>query len=359
MDGHAHAPEVEHALARTPGVEASRLVLREYASARPLRECFARESFPLPEPGPGQLLLRTHLLSIDICAHTRMQADAGPADRLDLGEVMPCATVSQVVASRHRGFREGEYVLAHSGWQTHEVVDASEIRRKLYPNVAPVATALGIYGLYGYIAWSAVREVCQPKAGDTAVVAAAAGPIGATVCQLLQARQARVVAVTSGEEKCAHVRRSFDPAVVLDRDAPGFEDALRAACPDGVDIFVENVDGRCIDPVLPLLNRFARVPLCGALDVEWDGSAGDRLPVFLNAMLERQLQVRPFTSRDITRLHPQYLADPQFISELGALLRSGQLRWHEEVMEGLDALPQALERLVRGENLGKLLVRLD
>jgi NADPH-dependent curcumin reductase CurA len=335
-----------------------RLVLVDRSPSRAIADCFRRETYGLPVLKPCQLLLRTHLASIDICARGRMCGNGD--DRLELGEVMPCATVSRVQASRHPAFRVGDFVLAQSGWQTHEVVDGDQVVRKLYPKVAPVGTALGIYGLYGYIAWEAVREVCRPARGQTAVVAAAAGPIGATAAQLLQAAGVRVVAVTSGEKKCAHVRDTFAPAAVLDREASDFQGQLRAACPDGVDILVENVDLRCLDPVMPLLNVGARIPLCGLIEDERMAAAQvDRLPGFLNAILERQLQVQAFTRRDLGRLHSHILADPHFMSEIGLLLRNGQLRWHEELLTGLEALPEGLERLVRGDNLGKVLVQLD
>jgi NADPH-dependent curcumin reductase CurA len=156
------------------------------------------------------------------------------------------------------------------------------------------------------------------------------------------------------------VRQTFAPAAVLDREARDFEAQLRAACPDGVDILVENVDLRCLDPVMPLLNVGARIPLCGLIEDERMAAAqADRLPGFLNAILERQLQVQAFTRRDLGRMHSHILAEPQFMSEIGLLLRKGQLRWHEELLMGLEGLPEGLERLVRGENLGKVLVQLD
>lgn len=341
-----------------PAASGLRLALAIRPPDHAITECFTRESYELAAPGPRELLLRTHLASIDICAHGRMRGEG--EDRLEIGGVIPCATVSRVEASRHPAFRTGDYVLAHSGWQTHEVVDGDRITRKLYPKAAPVGTALGIYGLYGYIAWEAVRNVCQPVPGETAVVAAAAGPIGATISQLLQVAGARVVAISSGEGKCAHIRDSWGPAVVLDRESPDFQAQLHAACPDGVDIFVENVDWRCVDFVLPLLNRGARIPISDLIEDErLLAGPRDRLPGFLQAILERQLQVRAFTQRDLGRLNSYILGDPDFMSEIGRLLREGQLRWHEEVMIGLEAMPQALERLVRGENLGKLLVQLD
>ena len=341
-----------------PAMVGTRLALVVRPPGHAIINCFEREPYDLAAPGPRELLLRTHLASIDICAHGRMHEDG--EERLDIGGVMPCATVSRVEVSHHPAFRIGDYVLANSGWQTHEVVNGDKVTRKLYPRVAPVGSVLGIYGLYGYIAWEAVREVCRPAPGQTAVVAAAAGPIGATAAQLLQAGGARVVAISSGERKCAHVRQTFAPAAVLDRDAPDFEEQLRTACPAGVDIFVENVDGRCLDVVMPLLNAGARIPMCGLIEDERMTAANsDRLPKFLNAILERQLEVRAFTRRDLTRLNAHILGDPDFMSEIGLLLRNGQLRWHEEVMAGLDALPLALDRLVRGENLGKLLVQLD
>lgn len=337
-----------------------RMVLARRPSGHDITECFRRERTPLPALQSGQILLRTHLLSIDICAHARMQADAPADDRLMPGQVMPCATVSQVEQSRHPAFRTGDHVLSYSGWQTREVVDGHRIKRKLYPAVAPLGSALGVYGLHGYIAWLAVREACRPRAGQTAVVAAAAGPIGATACQLLQDRGVRVVAVTRGASKCAHVRAHFAPAAVLDIEDPGFAAALAGACPDGIDILIEHADGRCLDAALPLFNEGARLPLCRTMDSHCrDDHRGDRLPAFLTAVMERRLEVRPFTDRALAGLRAKHLADPEFISEMGVLLRSGRLRWAEDVMDGLDALPHALARLVRRENVGKLLVRLD
>ena len=336
----------------------TRVVLAHRPVGRDIADCFRVERMPLRLPRNGQLLLKTELVSIDICAVSRMHEDAPDGDILPLGQVMPCSTVSRVVASRHAGFKAGDQVLAHTGWQSHQVVDATTIRRKLYPGVAPVSTALGIYGMYGFIAWSAVREACQPRPGETMVLAAASGPIGATAGQLAQMRGARIVAVTSGEEKCRHVREKYGFAVALDRHADDFADRLRAACPDGVDIFLESVHGHCIDTVMPLLNDGARLPLCGMMEGElWPEPANDRLPAFLNAILMRRLVVRSFTHRDVTRLHPQFLVDPGFISDMGALLRGERLRWHEEYVNGLEQAPHALARLARGDNLGKLIVR--
>lgn len=336
----------------------TRIVLAHRPQDRDIADCFRIERMPLRLPKNGQLLLKTELVSIDICAASRMHEDAPDSDILAIGQVMPCSTVSRVVASRHAGFKAGDQVLAHTGWQSHQVVDATTIRRKLYPGVAPVSTALGIYGMYGFIAWSAVREACEPRPGETMVLAAASGPIGATAGQLAQMRGARIVAVTSSEEKCRHVRETYGFPVVLDRHADDFAERLRNACPDGVDIFMESVHGHCIDTVMPLLNDGARMPLCGMMEGElWPEPASDRLPLFLNAILMRRLVVRSFTHRDVTRLHPQFLVDPGFISDMGALLRSDRLHWQEEYVEGLDQAPAALSRLVRGDNLGKLIVR--
>ncbi|SDQ29645.1 hypothetical protein SAMN05428982_0513 [Pseudoxanthomonas sp. CF385] len=353
---HAHAPAPPPRSAATPCN--TRVVLAQRPVGRDIADCFRIERMPLRLPKNGQLLLKTELVSIDICAASRMLEDAPDGDILALGQVMPCSTVSRVVASRHAGFKAGDQVLAHTGWQSHQVVDATSIRRKLYPGVAPVSTALGIYGMYGFIAWSAVREACEPRPGETMVVAAASGPIGATAGQLAQMRGARIVAVTSSEEKCRHVRETYGFPVALDRHADDFPEQLRRACPDGVDVFLESVHGHCIDTVMPLLNDGARMPLCGMMEGElWPEPASDRLPAFLNAILLRRLLVRSFTHRDVTRLHPQFLVDPGFMSEMGALLRSDHLRWQEEYVEGLEQAPLALSRLVRGDNLGKLIVR--
>ena len=324
-----------------------------------LARCFRADEAWLPAPGEGEVLLRNDWLSIDICARGRMDPDPADGDGIALGEVMPCATVASVHASRHPAFRSGDVVLAHSGWQTHAMVHGSQLKRKLHANVAPATTALGVYGLYGFIAWSAIEETGRPRAGDTMVVAGAAGPIGATAGQLAKAAGARVVGVTSGARKCAHVVGRYGFDVAVDRLSPDFADTLRATCPDGIDIFLESVHGESIDIALPLLNDDARMPLCGIMEGSaWPLAQGDRLPAFLNAILVRRLEVRSFTRRDITRLHPQFLVDPAFLSAIGRSLREGTLRYDEDVVDGLEQAPAALARLVRGDNFGKLLVRL-
>ena len=356
---HAARPLPSPAEGPVVAERARRLVLDRHPGADDVADCFRLEAAPLAAPAEGEVLLRNLWLSVDICARGRMDPDPPDGDRVAIGEAMPCATVARVEASRHPAFRAGDVVLAHSGWQTHACVHGSQLKRKLHASVAPVTTALGVYGLYGFIAYSAITETCRPQPGETMVVAAATGPIGATAGQLAKAAGARVVGVTSGAAKCRHAtgRLGFDVAV--DRLSPEFADALRAACPDGVDIFLESVHGESVDTVLPLLNPFARMPLCGVMEGSaWPAAAADRLPAFLNAILLQRLEVRPFTLRDIARLHPQFLVDPAFLSDIGRRLREGSLRYDEEVVDGLEQAPAALARLVRGENFGKLLVRL-
>ena len=357
--GSAIATRRNTAHSKTVGPRLRRLVFARHPRSEALAECFRMEEAPLPAPAEGEVLLRNLWLSIDICARGRMDPDPPDGDRVELGGVMPCASVARVEASRHPAFREGDVVLAHTGWQSHALVHGRELRRKLHANVAPPTTALGVHGLYGFIAHSAIRDTCRPQPGETMVVAAATGPIGATAGQLAKAAGARVVGVTSGAAKCRHAlqRLGFDAAV--DRLAPDFAAQLRAACPAGVDIFLESVHGESIDTVLPLLRDFARMPLCGIMQGSaWPPSPADRLPDFLNAILFRRIEVRSFTQRDIAQLHPQFIVEPEFVSDIGRRLHTGSLAYDEDVIDGLEQAPAALQRLVRGDNLGKLLVRL-
>ncbi len=341
-------------------VSNTRIVLAGRPAGDPSIADFRIEQAAAPSPGTGEVLLRTRMVSIDASARVRATGTSVLGERMDLGEVVRCSTVSQVVRSRHPAFRTGDVVLAHSGWQDYDVVHGSLLKRKLYERVAPWSTALGVYGAYGYVAWSAMTRTTPPRAGQTMLVGSATGPTGATAGQLAKLRGARVVGVTSSAEKCRWLLEEarFDAAV--DSRQPGFEDALRAACPDGVDLFMPGMDYRVFDAALPLLNPGARMPVWGMSmyqPPEASGLSHDRLAALLTAIVSRHVEVRGFTSHGVTPLVPELICDPDFIADMGMLMRSGRLRYREEFVDGLENAPAALERLLRGENFGKLIVR--
>ncbi|KLI99962.1 NADP-dependent oxidoreductase [Luteimonas sp. FCS-9] len=333
----------------------TRIVLASRPTGAPTVDNFRVERAPLPAPRNGQVLLRNRWLSLDPYMRGRMNAGRSYAAPVEIGEVMDGGTVSEVVESLHPAWSPGDLVLAHAGWQTHAVVDGEGLRRKLDPGGPAPSLALGVYGMPGFTAYAGLREIGKPAHGETLVVAAASGPVGATVGQIAKLQGARVVGIAGGPDKVAHVRDELGFDVALDHRADDFAAQLQAACPDGIDVYFENVGGKVLDAVLPLLNDFARVPVCG-LVAHYNDSAPppgpDRLSQLMSLILTRHLTVRGFIQRDFIALYPE------FLREMGAWLRDGRIRWREDVVEGLENAPEAFIGMLEGRNFGKLVVKL-
>ncbi|WP_101927202.1 MULTISPECIES: NADP-dependent oxidoreductase [Luteimonas] len=333
----------------------TRIVLAARPRGAPTDTDFRREQVPLASPRNGQVLLRNRWLSLDPYMRGRMNAGRSYAAPIEVGDVMDGATVSEVVESLHPAWSPGDLVLAHAGWQTHAVVDGEALRRKLDPDGVPLSTALGVYGMPGFTAYAGLREIGKPQHGETLVVAAASGPVGATVGQIARQAGARVVGIAGGAEKVAHVRDDLGFDVALDHRADDFAAQLAAACPDGIDVYFENVGGKVFDAVLPLLNDFARIPVCGLVAHYNDTAppAGpDRVPQLMGLILSRHLTVRGFIQHDFIQLYPE------FLREMGRWLQDGRIRYREDVIDGLDNAPAGLIGLLQGRNFGKLLVRI-
>lgn len=333
----------------------TRIVLASRPDGAPTPADFRVEHAPLPTPRNGQVLLRNRWLSLDPYMRGRMNAGRSYAAPVELGEVMDGGTVSEVVQSLHPAWSPGDLVLAHAGWQTHAVVDGESLRRKLDPAGLPVQTALGVHGMPGFTAYAGLREIGRPQHGETVVVAAASGPVGATVGQIAKLQGARVVGIAGGPDKVSHVRDDLGFDVALDHRADDFAGRLAAACPDGIDVYFENVGGAVFDAVLPLLNDFARIPVCG-LVAHYNDTAPrngpDRVPQLMSLILTRHLTVRGFIQRDFIALYPE------FVREMGQWLREGRIRYREDVIEGLERAPAAFIGMLSGGNFGKLLVKI-
>jgi NADPH-dependent curcumin reductase len=239
--------------------QARRIVLAARPKGRPAPSNFRLESVDVPTLGPGQILLRTLYLSLDPYMRGRMDDRKSYAKPVALGDVMGGESVAEVVSSDRPGYAPGDIVLAPTGWQTHSVSDGEGLR-KLDPALAPVTTGLGVLGMPGFTAYSGMRVIGRPKAGETVAVAAATGPVGSLVGQLAKRAGARAVGIAGGPEKCAFARKTFGFDAVIDHRQADFANQLAAACPDGVDVYFENVGGAVWQAVLPLLNKFARGP---------------------------------------------------------------------------------------------------
>lgn len=332
----------------------TRIVLASRPQGEPTPANFRIEQHAIELPGDGQVLLRNRYLSLDPYMRGRMNAGRSYVAPVEIGAVMEGGTVSEVLQSRHPDFKPGDLVLAHAGWQTHALAEGRTLKRKLDQAQLPLTTALGVYGMPGFTAYAGLHEIGKLQPGETLVVAAASGPVGATVGQIARLQGARAVGIAGGQAKRAYLEElGFDAA--LDHRAPDFSEQLRAACPDGIDVYFENVGGKVFDAVLPLLNDFARIPVCGLVAHYNDSQlpAGpDRLPLLMGQILSRHLSVRGFIQHDFISLYPQ------FLREMGAWLREEKIRYREDIVDGLENAPAALIGLLRGKNFGKLIVRL-
>ncbi|TIT60005.1 MAG: NADP-dependent oxidoreductase, partial [Mesorhizobium sp.] len=259
---------------------------------------------------------------------------------------------ARVVRSRHAGFAEGDIVLSHSGWQSFAVSDGVGLR-KLDPAAAPVTTALGVLGMPGFTAYAGLLTIGRPRAGETVVVAAASGAVGSAVGQIARIKGARAVGIAGGPEKCAFVRQELGFDAVVDHRADNFAEQLKVACPGGIDVYFENVGGPVWDAVFPLLNEFARVPVCGLIaqyNIPADSGA-DRLPALMQQVLHRSLTIRGFIQREFVDQRPA------FYREMAEWIASGRVRYREDIVDGIGNAPQAFLGLLEGKNFGKLIVR--
>lgn len=334
-----------------------RVVLASRPVGRPRPSDFRFEQASIPEPADGQVLLRVQYLSLDPYMRWRISAAKSYAPPIEIGDVIVGGTVARVEVSRHPDWAEGDVMLSAAGWQQYALSDGSDLRR-LDPAIAAPSTALGVLGMPGFTAYAGLRNIGQPKPGETVVVAAASGAVGSVVGQIARIQGARVVGIAGGPEKCAFVKDELGFDAVVDHQAPDFAQRLAQACPDGIDVYFENVSGHVWDAVLPLLNTFARVPVCGLIanynDDPAAASGPDRLPATMREILAKSIMLRGFIQHEFVDAQQD-----DFLREAAQWIKTGQLRWREDIVDGLEQAPQAFIGLLDGKNFGKLVVRLD
>lgn len=334
-----------------------RVVLASRPTGAPVPENFRLEMQPVPEPGQGQILLQTLWLSLDPYMRGRMSDVPSYAPSVEIGEVMVGGTVSRVVTSNHDGFAQGDLVLGFAGWQQYAVSDGTALT-KLPADMEHPSWALGVLGMPGFTAWHGLLKIGEPKSGETVVVAAASGPVGGTVGQIAKLRGTRAIGVAGGDRKCRYVVEELGFDACIDHRAPDFAEQLKAACPNGIDVYFENVGGAVFDAVLPLLNDYARMPVCGIIahynDDYAPGPGPDRRPYFVGLILRKRFRVQGFIITD-------HYADEYatFASEMGDWVRDGHVRFSEDIVDGLEKAPEAFIGLLEGRNNGKLLVRVS
>jgi NADPH-dependent curcumin reductase CurA len=321
----------------------------------PVASNFRLVEQPLPPLADGQVLVRHEWLSLDPYMRGRMNDAKSYAAPQPLDQVMIGGTAGEVVESRNPHFKAGDKVVGMGGWQEYAVVDADQrgVLQKVDTTHVPLAAYLGAVGMPGVTGWYGLVKIIAPKAGETVVVSSAAGAVGGAVGQLAKARGCRVVGIAGGPEKCRHVVEDLGFDACIDyrqhADLKAMSGALKAACPQGIDGYFENVGGMLLDAVMLRANAFARIAMCGMIA----GYNGEPIPMTLpQLILTNRMKVEGFIVSEHMDVWPEAL------KELGTLVATGRLKYRESIAHGLENAPEAFFGLLKGRNQGKQLVKL-
>ena len=321
----------------------------------PSADNFRLVEVPVPELSDGQVLVKNHYMSLDPYMRGRMNDGKSYAMPQPLNQVMGGGAVGEVVASMNPAFAVGDKVLGMGGWQQYLLVDAGQrgVIQKVDTTHVPLQAYLGAVGMPGVTAWYGLVKIINPQAGETVVVSAASGAVGSAVGQLAKARGARAVGIAGGADKCAYVVDELGFDACIDYKAlPDFKalsQALKEACPKGIDGHFENVGGQILDAVMQRANAFSRVAMCGMIS----GYNGQPIPMAApQLILVNRMKIEGF----IVSEHMEHW--PAALAELGQGVASGKLKYRETVAQGLAAAPEAFMGLLKGKNFGKQLVKL-
>ncbi len=323
------------------------ITIERFPEGVPEESNFGRAERPMPEPADDELLVRNVYLSLDPFLRGIISGRQIYATPLSPGDTMPGNTVSQVVQSRADGFKAGDYVQVSGGWQQFAAVTAADARR-VDPGAAPLSTAVGVLGMPGLTAYAGLLRLADPQAGETVLVSAAAGPVGSTVGQIAKIRGARAVGIAGSDEKCRLVSEHFGFDACINYKTEDLREAITAHCPDGVNVYFDNVGGTTLEAAIANLAIGARVTLCGLIS-QYNEKVTPPGPN-LGPVIGKRAILKGFVVYDHYDLFDRFQSDCQ------GWLREGRLRILEDRAEGLDAAPAAFCRLMRGENVGKALV---
>ncbi|MCP4007230.1 MAG: NADP-dependent oxidoreductase [bacterium] len=329
-------------------------VMAKRPVGEPTQDCFELCESPVPELAAGEVLVEVHYLSLDPYMRGRMRDTKSYAEPLKIGEVITGESAGVIVESRSDRWSVGDTVTVHQGWQSHIVVDGDS--STLLPadtSLVPLSAWLGVVGMPGRTAYFGLQRVGKPSPGETLVVSAASGAVGSVVGQVGKLLGLRVVGVAGGPEKCAYCVEELGFDACIDYKAEAMDEALTAACPDGIDIYFENVGGAVTRAVAKLLNDGSRVPICGFVSLynsEEDLTAVET-PFSLFATMEKPPEHRFFL---VGEWHKEWLEGSR---ELAGWIQKDQLKYRESIAEGIESAPAAFRGLLAGKNFGKQLVR--
>jgi NADPH-dependent curcumin reductase CurA len=332
-----------------------RIILNARPVGAPTATDFRIENSPIPTPAAGQVLLRTLYLSLDPYMRGRMSDGPSYAEPVAIGEVMVGGTVSRVEASRHDDFEVGDLVLGYTGWQDYAVSDGKGLT-SLPDEQSRPSQSLGVLGMPGFTAYMGLLDIGRPIAGETVVVAAASGPVGSVVGQIAKLKGCTVVGIAGGEKKCRYVIDELGFDFCVDHHTDNLPARLAAACPEGIDVYFENVGGAVFDAVLPLLNTHARIPLCGLVsgyNATGLPTGPDRLGLLAGTLLRKRVKMQGFIVFD--DYGPRY---GEFAGAMSKWVEEGKVKVREDIVFGLENAPEAFIGLLQGKNFGKLVIQL-
>jgi NADPH-dependent curcumin reductase CurA len=303
----------------------------------------------IPQPREGEALVRNHWLSLDPYMRGRMSDAKSYAANAELGDVMVGGTVGEVIESRDPSLKAGDFVVGALGWQQYGAAPAKNFR-KIDVKAAPAQAYLGVLGMPGVTAWTGLLTIGEPKPGETVAVSAASGAVGSVVGQIAKLKGARAVGIAGGPPKCRYVVEELGFDACVDYKSASFVADLEAATPKGVDVYFENVGGAVLDAVIPRLNPFARMPLCGLIS-QYNEAKPQGLSN-LRAFLTNRVKLQGFIVSDRLELWPQALKD------LAEWVSTGKIKYRESIAQGVENAPKAFIGMLKGENFGKQLVKL-
>jgi NADPH:quinone reductase len=325
------------------------ILLISRPTGMPTEENFKLIETDIPQPGEGEVLVRSLYLSVDPYMRGRMSTAKSYVAPYELNEVIAGGVVGEVVKSHNPKFATGDIVTGMLGWADYNISSGKGLS-KIDPNLAPITTALGVAGMPGMTAYFGLLDIGNPQPGETVVVSGAAGAVGTVVGQIAKLKGCRVVGIAGSDEKNEYLVQELGFDVAINYKTQNVYEALKAACPNGIDVYFDNVGGEISDAVMPLLNFQARIPLCGQISL-YNLAKADVGPRILPYILKSSALLKGFIVSDYSSRFREG------ITQLGQWVAEGKLKYSENIIEGLENTPRAFIGLFHGENMGKQLVK--
>lgn len=328
-----------------------RITLASRPVGMPKKSDFRLEESPLPRAGAGEALVRALYLSVDPYMRTRMSGQPSYAKGVDPGEVMMGGVVGQVLDSNDPRMSVGDIVLGMLGWQEYSVAHAKALR-KIDPELAPITTALYVLGMPGLTAYFGLLDICHPQPGETVVISGAGGAVGSLVGQIAKIKRCRTVGIAGSNEKIRYItgELGFDAGFNY-KEVSDYHAKLKELCPNGIDVYFDNVGGDISDAAMRLINTRARVGVCGQIS-QYNAEQPDAGPRWFGQLVVRQAKVEGFLVTQFTERYDEGL------KQLSGWLREKRLKYREDIVEGLENAPEAFIGMMEGRNIGKQLVKI-